>query len=211
MADPYLGEIRMAGFNFNPYGWALCQGQTVPLSQNTALFALLGTQFGGDGVSTFALPDLRGRTPVGQGQGPGLAMYEMGEKGGTETVTQSLTNMPPHNHVVQSNVSSALSGSTALQVVNAEATSPQPIPGGCLGVVNDGGGGALNLYHDGLDNSGNPLPRVSLASQTVPVSGAITATNTVSVTGSGVAIPVLSPFISVNFIIAMQGVFPTRN
>lgn len=211
MADPYLGEIRMAGFNFNPYGWALCQGQVVPLSQNTALFALLGTVYGGDGVTTFALPDLRGRAPVGQGQGPGLSPYEIGEKAGAESTTQLISNMPIHNHVVQSAVSSTLGASSALQVVNIDATSPQPIAGGCLGIVNDGGGATLNLYHSGNDGNGNPLPRVNLASQTVPLSGSVAVNNTVGVTGGSIPISLLNPYITLNFIIAMQGIFPTRN
>lgn len=211
MADPFLGEIRMAGFNFNPYGWALCQGQMMPLNQNTALFALLGTQFGGDGVSTFGLPDLRSRTPVGQGQGPGLSNYEMGEKGGTETFTALTSNMPTHNHALALNAVNNLAGITAVQVVNADATSSTPIAGGCLGIANDGGGSILNLYHSGNDNAGNPLPRVNLAPQPVTVTGGVTVTGTVGVAGGNLPYSVLSPYLSVNFIIALQGVFPSRN
>jgi len=211
MADPYLGEIRMAGFNFSPYGWAQCQGQLLPVNQNSALFALLGTVFGGDGQNTFGLPDMRGRAPVGQGQGPGLSPYDMGEKGGSETITQSTVNMPAHTHAVQTNVNNNLGASTALQVVNADATSPEPIPGGCLGIANDGGGGSLNLYHSGKDNNGNPLPRVSLASQTVPLTGGVSVSGVVGVSGGSQPLGMLSPYLSVNFIIALQGIFPTRS
>lgn len=211
MADPYLGEIRMAGFNFNPYGWAQCQGQLLPVSQNSALFALLGTVFGGDGQNTFGLPDLRGRTPIGQGQGPGLSMYDMGETGGTEAITQSTLNMPIHNHLVQLNASNNLGANTALQVVNADATSPEPIAGGCLGIANDGGGSNFNLYHSGKDNNGNPLARVSLASQTVPVTGGVNVSGVVGVSGGSQPLSLLSPYLSVNFIIALQGIFPTRS
>jgi len=211
MADPYLGEIRMAGFNFNPYGWALCQGQIVPLSQNTALFALLGTVYGGDGVSTFALPDLRGRTPVGQGQGPGLSPYEIGEKGGTESVTQLTSNMPMHTHAVQTTVTSTLGATSTAQVVNADASSATPIAGGCLGIANDGGGNTFQIYHSGKDNNGNPLPRVDLASQPVTLTGGVGVTAVAGVTGSSLPSSILSPYLSVNFIIAMQGIFPSRN
>ncbi len=98
--DPFLGELRLFGFNFAPVGWAMCQGQLIGISQNSALFSLLGTMYGGDGVSTFGLPDLRGRTSVGMGQGPGLAGYVQGQVGGTETVTLAAAQLPAHNHSV---------------------------------------------------------------------------------------------------------------
>lgn len=101
MASPYLGEIRIFTYNFAPQGWAYCAGQTLPINQNTALFALLGTTYGGDGISTFMLPDLRGRTLVGQGQGGGLADYTIGEVAGAESVTLHTTQMPGHTHRVE--------------------------------------------------------------------------------------------------------------
>lgn len=211
MADPFLGEIRMVGFNFNPYGWALCQGQIMSLSQNTALFALLGTVYGGDGVSTFALPDLRGRTAVGQGQGPGLSAYVMGEQGGFEHVTQTSANLPPHTHILALSANNNLGGTTVPQVVNADATSVSPIAGGCLGIPNDGAGTTYQLYHSGKDNNGNPLPRVDLAPQTVTVTGNTTVSGTASVAGTGIPSSILSPFLTMNFIIALQGIFPSRN
>lgn len=107
MTEPFLGELRNFGFNFAPRGWALCQGQLLPISQNQALFALLGTTFGGDGQVTFGLPDLRGRVPVGWGQGPGLEVYELGEQGGAESVTLTLTEMPQHNHPVAASATAA--------------------------------------------------------------------------------------------------------
>ncbi|GAA4393150.1 phage tail protein [Hymenobacter koreensis] len=96
--DPYVGEIRAVGFNFAPVGWALCDGSLVQIRTNTALFSLLGTQYGGDGKSTFGLPDLRGRAIVNAGQGPGLSPYPIGTKVGTESETLSLTQMPAHTH-----------------------------------------------------------------------------------------------------------------
>jgi microcystin-dependent protein len=100
VSTPFLGEIRMFGFNFAPIGWALCQGQLLPITQNVALFSLLGTFYGGNGTSTFALPDLRSRVPLSMGQGTGLSNYTIGQAGGTETVTLSLAQMPAHNHPV---------------------------------------------------------------------------------------------------------------
>src|SRR5215213_7415071 len=98
MSNPYIGEIRMFGGNFPPSGWAFCDGQLLPISENDALFNLIGTTYGGDGESTFALPDLRGRTPVHTGTGPGLSPYTMGEGGGVESVTLTTQQIPTHNH-----------------------------------------------------------------------------------------------------------------
>ena len=98
--EPFVGEIDMVGFNFAPTGWALCEGQIMSINQNTALFSLLGTTFGGDGRSTFALPDLRGRRVVGAGQGPGLSSQFLGEKGGEENVTLLVSQLPLHTHPV---------------------------------------------------------------------------------------------------------------
>jgi len=98
MADNFIGEIRVFPFNFAPSGWALCQGQLLPISQNTALFSLLGVQFGGNGTTTFALPNLQGSIPVAQGQGAGLSSYFIGETGGAATVALTLATIPAHNH-----------------------------------------------------------------------------------------------------------------
>lgn len=98
MSDPFVAEIRILACNFAPTGWAMCNGQLLPISQNTALFSLLGTQYGGDGKSTFALPDLQGSAPVHQGQGPGLSDYFIGQSGGSETVSLVQTEIPAHNH-----------------------------------------------------------------------------------------------------------------
>jgi microcystin-dependent protein len=100
MADPFVAEIRIFPFNFAPKGWAWCDGQLLPLSQNTALFSLLGTTYGGDGKSTFALPDLQGSSPMHPGQGPGLSLHDLGETGGTETVTLLQSEMPAHSHAM---------------------------------------------------------------------------------------------------------------
>ena len=103
MADPFVAEIRIFPFNFAPKGWAWCDGQLLPLSQNTALFSLLGTTYGGNGKSNFALPDLQGRVPMHPGQGPGLSLHDLGETGGSETVTLLESEMPTHPHGLQAN------------------------------------------------------------------------------------------------------------
>ncbi len=107
MSDPFVGEIRMFGFGFAPQGWAPCNGQLLPINQNQALFSLLGTTYGGDGTTTFALPDMQSRVPVGQGQAPGLSSYVEGQAGGAETVTLAATQIPGHTHPVKASSSAA--------------------------------------------------------------------------------------------------------
>jgi microcystin-dependent protein len=104
MADPFVAEIRIFPFNFAPRGWAWCDGQLLPISQNTALFSLLGTTYGGDGKSNFALPGLQGRAPMHPGQGPGLSLHDLGETGGSETVTLLVSELPSHAHALRANV-----------------------------------------------------------------------------------------------------------
>ncbi|HEU4743284.1 MAG TPA: tail fiber protein [Meiothermus sp.] len=139
MADPFVAEIRIFAGNFAPTGWALCNGQLMPISQNTALFSLVGTNYGGDGRTTFGLPNLQGRAPMMWGQGTGLTLRDIGEAGGEETVTLLQSQIPSHNHVVQavndladsSNPSGSLARATNLQVYAAAAPnaalSPQAI------------------------------------------------------------------------------------
>ena len=128
MSNPYVGEIRMVAFNFAPYGWALCNGQLMSISQNTALFSLLGTQFGGDGKSNFALPNLQGMAPMCQGSGAGLTQRVMGETGGEPSVTVLQTQMPSHTHSAQAGAAS-----------NADTPGPTTIFG-------DGGRGKPEAY-----------------------------------------------------------------
>jgi microcystin-dependent protein len=109
MSEPFVGEIRMFGFSFAPQGWAQCNGQLLPINQNQALFSLLGTTYGGDGRITFALPDMRSRVPVGQGQGAGLSSYAEGQAGGAETMTLTAAQMPGHAHPVKASSSAASS------------------------------------------------------------------------------------------------------
>jgi len=110
MADPFVAEIRIFPFNFAPKGWAWCDGQLMPISQNTALFSLLGTTYGGDGKSTFALPNLEGNAPMHPGQGPGLSLHDLGETGGSETVTLLQSEIPAHSHGLSASATFAGSG-----------------------------------------------------------------------------------------------------
>src|SRR3954451_15487112 len=102
--DPFVAEIRIFPFSFAPKGWAFCDGQLLPISQNTALFSLLGTTYGGDGKSTFALPDMQGNAPIQSGQGQGLSLYDLGQQGGTDNVTLLVSEIPVHNHNMMASV-----------------------------------------------------------------------------------------------------------
>lgn len=164
--EPFLGEIQMVGFNFAPRGWALCDGQLLPISQNSALFALLGTTYGGNGQTTFALPDLRGRFPLHPGQGPGLSPRTQGEVGGAESVVLTATQMPQHVH--------GLPGAD-------EQTSDRPD-----GLVPAQGG-----------NYGKAAAGTAMGN-----SGA---------SGGSQAHENMPPYLGVNFVIALEGVFPSRN
>ena len=112
MSEPFIGQIYLVGYNFAQRGFALCQGQTLPISQNTALFSLLGTIYGGDGRTTFNLPNLAGRTAIGQGQGPGLSSRQIGQAGGAETTTLTVQNMPSHTHAATLNAEGATASAT---------------------------------------------------------------------------------------------------
>jgi microcystin-dependent protein len=152
MADPFIAEIKMVPYNFAPRGWAFCDGQLLPISQNTALFSLVGTTYGGDGRTTFGLPNLQGRLPRHPGQGPGLSSHFLGEIGGTATATLSIGEMPSHNHLLTANTNPAdlsapsasralarSSGGFAWQDTNANLVDLAP-----QGVANAGGGQAHN-------------------------------------------------------------------
>jgi microcystin-dependent protein len=173
MTDPFVAEIRIFGFNFAPNGWAFCNGQLIPISQNTALFSLLGTMYGGDGKSTFALPGLQGAAPMMHGQGPGLSGRIPGEEGGTESVTLLLSELPVHNHLLQA---SAQPG---------EESRPGPDRALARSV-------GASLYAA----PGGPVQQ--MASAALPAAGG-------SLPHSN-----MMPYLTLNFCIALQGVFPPR-
>ena len=151
MADPFVAEIRIFPFNFAPKGWAWCDGQLLPLSQNTALFSLLGTTYGGNGKSNFALPDLQGRAPMHPGQGPGLSLHDLGETGGAETVTLLQSEIPVHSHALNATVEDGTQGSLTPNV--ALATSV----GGAL-YQNQTAANLTPMHGQTLAPSGGSLP-----------------------------------------------------
>jgi microcystin-dependent protein len=175
MADPYVAEIRAVPFSFAPTGWAFCDGQLLPLSQNTALFSLLGTTYGGDGKSNFALPDLKGRVPIQCGQGPGLSDYAEGQMAGVETVTLLSSEMPLHTHAVQA----------------APDPADQQTPSPLRSLARSRPANAWQS--DTAQNLGNMAPEA------------------ISSTGGGLPHNNLPPLLFLNFIIALQGVFPPRS
>jgi microcystin-dependent protein len=153
MADPFVAEIRIFPFNFAPKGWAWCNGQLMPLSQNTALFSLLGTTYGGDGKSTFALPDLEGRAPMHPDQGPGLSLHDLGETGGSETVTLLQSEIPAHTHQLRCETQDAAD----VGLVNANATFAQATGGQPYQNASNG-----QLAPQALNPTGGSLPHNNL-------------------------------------------------
>jgi len=184
--NPYLASIWLFGGNFNPRGFALCAGQILALSQNTALFSLLGTNFGGNGTSNFGLPDLRGRTPVGQGAGPGISQYFLGETTGTENTTLLSSNVPPHNHQV--NVYNSYNATGA-------ATSP-----------------AGAILAEGKKGTGIAGKAPLLYTPTSPPNATLNPlTVGVNVSGGSLPVNIQQPYLTVTAIICTSGVFPARN
>jgi microcystin-dependent protein len=168
MAEPFLGQLMLVPYNFAPRGWALCNGQILPIAQNTALFSLLGTTYGGNGQTTFALPDLRGRVPISSGQGPGLSSYDLGEVGGVEAVTLNNNEMPAHQHGVNAN-----SG-------DPNDSSPQnSFPAGS-GSYNTAANTTMNQNMVGISGGSQPHEN-------------------------------RQPYLTLNWIIALEGIFPSRN
>lgn len=180
--EPFIGQIMMFGGNFAPRGWALCDGQLLAISQNSALFSILGTTYGGDGRTTFGLPDLRGRVPLHPGSGPGLSPRQLGQKGGTEDTTLSVGQLPAHGHTVAVPGTSA-AGNTAspadAQMAAIQAGKGKKVP-------------------ESPYNQGGPADAGMLPFQTGD-------------TGSNAAHDNMPPFQGVNFIIALVGIYPSRN
>lgn len=166
--EPFIGQIMMFAGNFAPRGWAFCDGQLLPIAQNTALFSLIGTTYGGDGKTTFALPDLRGRVPLHQGDGPGLSPYRLGERTGGEQVTLTQSNLPAHSH----------SFSASNQGADDDVPAGNALAAG-------------QIYQGGTPNT--------------PLNAA-----TVGSTGGSQPFRVVQPLLAINFVIALQGIFPSR-
>lgn len=173
--DPFVAEIRIFGFNFAPKGWAFCNGQILPISQNTALFSLLGTTYGGDGKSTFALPNLQGMAPLSAGQGPGLQIWDLGESQGETSVSLLATEMPSHTHTLRAN----------------DAPADVAEPSSTAVLTNSTGGAAYNT-----NTAANLAP---MAFQALPPNGGGQPHNN------------MQPYLTLNYCIALQGVFPPRS
>jgi len=175
MQDPWLGEIALVAFNFAPQGWALCNGQLLSIAQNTALFSLIGTIYGGDGTTTFALPNLQSRVPLHFGQGSGLSPYTIGATDGVESVTLQTTQIPAHTHSFTPQATTATGGASS--------------PAGALWAESGTG--------DTIYQAGN--------------SNAQMAPQTLGNTGGGQSHENRQPFLALNYVIALQGIFPSRS
>ena len=170
-AEPFLGEIMLVPYNFAPRGWAFCNGQILSIAQNTALFSLLGTTYGGNGQTTFALPDLRGRCALSSGQGPGLSQYDLGEVTGTESVTLTSTQIPPHPHTVGA--------------VDDDAASATP----------------TNALLANITAKGYSKAAANTTMSPAMIGGG----------GGGQPHANLQPLLVLNYCIALEGIFPSRN
>jgi microcystin-dependent protein len=208
MGDQYLGEIRMVGFNYAPQGWALCNGQTLSISANNALFALLGTTYGGNGTTNFNLPDLQGRLPLHAGAGAGLPVYVQGEKAGNQSIILTQQQMPQHTHVATFTPSGGGGTPTVTVTVNG---SNQP------GTTTSAGGNYLagaprGLTNDGLytSNAGTPGAIAGVSASISGVSGG-GGTVTNALTGGNLPVSIEPPYLALYFIIALTGVFPPRS
>lgn len=178
--EGYIAEVRMFAGNFAPRSWAFCQGQTLSIAQNTALFSLLGTTYGGNGQTTFVLPDFRGRVAVGTGTGPGLPQVTLGEVAGTATVTLLQTQMPAHTH--------ALTGSLTMQAAGDGTLSTDA---------------SNRRIGPGAFYSASAADLVNMA----PLNGTLTAANT----GGNQPFSIMQPYLGMNYIICLEGIFPSRN
>jgi microcystin-dependent protein len=176
VADPFVAEIRIFGFNFPPTGWAFCNGQVLPISQNTALFSLLGTTYGGNGKTTFALPDLQGNAPMHRGQGPGLSLHDLGETGGSQFVTLLESEIPAHSHALLA--SSAAADEEGLKNPSGAAPGKEQTTAPIYGALSSN---VVSLAPQALTPAGGSLPHNNLM-----------------------------PYLTLNFCIALQGVFPPR-
>ncbi len=179
MSSPFVAEIRIWACNFAPTGWAMCNGQLLPISQNTALFSLIGTFYGGDGKSNFALPNFEGSVPIQQGQGPGLSLYDLGQQGGSETITLLDSEQPSHSHLLNADTGF---GST-----------PDP---------------SASLYMAGQWSA--PPNAGAVASYTAQAPNTQLDFNAIGVAGSSFPHNNMMPYLTLNFCIALQGIFPPR-
>jgi microcystin-dependent protein len=210
MSEPFLGEIRMVGFNYAPPGWALCQGQTMAIASNSALFSLLGTTFGGDGVTNFKLPDYRSRSPVGMGQGPGLSLINQGQMSGTESVTLSTPQLPIHAPTATfTGAASAVTGTVDVATTTTAAMVPPTTGATTYLSATTAKAGPTNVAFNGLfTNTAPDATKAELGGVHVNV----TPTGTVAINpvGGGLPVPTRNPYLGMNFIIATEGLYPSH-
>ena len=192
MSSPFLGMIILVPYNFAPRGWGFCNGQILPIAQNTALFSLIGTQFGGNGQTTFALPNLQSRVVIGAGQGPGLSNYDLGQVGGNENVTLTQNELPTHTHVVTLNGL----GATA-NVKNAAGNQQSPV--GNVPAIEEAAGVTATYS--------NAAPDAAMAAGAISVGGTASA----SPTGGSTPFDIVQPYLTLHYCIALEGIFPSRN
>jgi microcystin-dependent protein len=198
MADPFVGEIRIFGFNFAPQDWAFCDGHLLQVSQNQALYSLLGITYGGTANQNFALPDLRGRLPIGMGAGPGLTARNWGTKAGQESVVLNALQLASHSHSINF---SGVTTTTTVKAATESGNIAAPIAGSYLATGKVGPSTANNYFN------GTPAAPVALGgvSTQINVSGAATGS-----TGGNQPVPLLNPVLALNFCIALMGFYPTR-
>jgi len=198
-SEPFIGEIKMFGGNFAPRNFAYCSGQLLAISSNTALFSILGTTYGGDGRTTFALPDLRGRVAIhaGGGTGPGLSAYKLGERGGVERVTLAANQLPRHTHVM---TATATATATAIaKGTDARGNSETP-------------GGNSHAKKSRTDQYSTAAPDVAMHADSVSVDVVVDSVDvSAGYTGGGQSHTNIQPFLGINYIIATVGIFPSRN
>lgn len=201
MTQPFIGEIKMVGFNFAPQGWAFCNGTLISISQNSAMFSLLGTIYGGDGETTFALPDLRGRVPIHFGSGPGLPTFTQGQRSGTVTNTLIVSQLPSHNHSVGAHTHPQAAHTHPVKASSGVGTQASPQD---------------NYWAQSSEDvvSYNTTSNVTMNSDAVGSEGGDdTGDNTNFNTGSiggGQSVNNMPPYLVINFIIALVGIFPSE-
>ncbi|MEW7277695.1 tail fiber protein [Aquimarina sp. 2201CG1-2-11] len=199
--DGNIGEIRLFAGNFAPRAWAYCNGQLLAISQNTALFSIIGTTYGGDGRTTMGLPDLRGRVPISEGTGPGLSTHRLGARGGTETVTLTTAHMANHFHQVSK--TGALEVNTVIRTSSQDGDHSVPTPNSVLAGAKDINGDPINIYSSNPDSNLDPSvsPSTVIDQQNISVLP----------TGGQQPTTIMQPYLTLHYIICLQGVFPQRS
>jgi microcystin-dependent protein len=212
-----IGEIRLFGGNFAPRGWNFCNGALLSIAVYTAAYSIVGTTYGGDGQTTFAVPDLRGRVPVGTGTGGGVTSVQLGEMAGTENLSVLVSNLPTHTHTATFSGTGGTPGTynSSLKVSALPATaniagtgSPAATSLGAPNYNDGSGGSALSIL--GYVNDDNPtIPLVGLSVTQGSSGGGGTVTN--ALTGNSVPLPAMQPYLALNYIMCIEGIFPSRN